>query len=253
MPAGASSPSPSWSPASGSISVVRHFDGTNDPARRSRPASPARPSQHIPHRAAADPRRRPRPRPRPGQPHLGQLPRRLPTPARSARRPTPARSYAGDRARLRAQLARYFADPEGVGHRPPSRGRDAGRPRSAASSARTSTSAAAGPSYTWAYKELVERSDADVFVILGVAHSALPAPVRPDPQGLRDPARPGADRPGLRRRASPRSAGPSPLRRRAGPPHASTRSSSRSSSSSTCWAAVATSRSCRSSSARSTT
>src|SRR5262249_8567206 len=27
-----------------------------------------------------------------------------------------------------------------------------------------------GPTYTWAYKELVERSDARVFVILGVAH-----------------------------------------------------------------------------------
>ena len=51
-----------------------------------------------------------------------------------------------------------------------------------------------GPVYTWSYKELVEQSDADTFVILGVAHQYCRNRFALDPQGLRDPAGPGPDR-----------------------------------------------------------
>ncbi len=168
----------------------------------------------------------------------------------SAPRPTPGSLMPPRSTALRPQLARYFDDPEGSG--PPS---DAGPQRPSRVRGILSPHIdfrRGGPVYTWAYKELVERSDADVFVILGVAHSALPASVRPDPQGLRDAARPRADRPALRR-PDRRARAARTCSTTSWPTAPSTRSSSRSSSSSTCSAAAATSRSCRSSSARSTT
>jgi AmmeMemoRadiSam system protein B len=75
------------------------------------------------------------------------------------------RSYAGKSLELRAQLARFFES-------------GAGAPcaeRPAAGSIRGVICPhidyyRGGSVYTWAYKDLVERSDADVFVILGVAH-----------------------------------------------------------------------------------
>ena len=77
------------------------------------------------------------------------------------------RSYAGTERALRAQLASIFAHEDGSGEFPigtPPSGRlrgvlsphiDFGR---------------GGPVYTWAYRELAEHSDAEIFVILGVAH-----------------------------------------------------------------------------------
>jgi len=85
----------------------------------------------------------------------------------SARPPAFAgRSYEDTPHALRAQLDRLFAE-------------NAGPPRLAPPGApgglRGVVSphidfARGGPVYTWAYKDLVERSDAEVFVILGVAH-----------------------------------------------------------------------------------
>ncbi len=77
------------------------------------------------------------------------------------------RSYPGSERALRAQLARFFAHDRG-----------AGLPRSdVAPGARLRGILSphidfhrGGPVYTWSYKELVEQSDADTFVILGVAH-----------------------------------------------------------------------------------
>src|SRR6185312_14050586 len=77
------------------------------------------------------------------------------------------RSYAGSGPALRAQLAQFFAHDRG-----------AGLPRvEAAPRARLRGILSphidfhrGGPVYTWSYKELVEQSDADTFVILGVAH-----------------------------------------------------------------------------------
>lgn len=76
------------------------------------------------------------------------------------------RSYAGTEKALRAQLSQFFGGEQGAGHPEPvasvnglrgviSPHIDFGR---------------GGATYTWSYRELVERSDATTFVILGVAH-----------------------------------------------------------------------------------
>ncbi|HEX8201981.1 MAG TPA: AmmeMemoRadiSam system protein B, partial [Isosphaeraceae bacterium] len=80
------------------------------------------------------------------------------------------RSYAGSAPALRAQLARFFADARGSG--PPDAGAGGG---TATGSLRGILSPhidfdRGGPTYTWSYRALVERSDAQTFVILGVAH-----------------------------------------------------------------------------------
>jgi MEMO1 family protein len=92
--------------------------------------------------------------------------------ARARSRPAAlaGRSYPANASTLRAELGRYFADPEGSGlpsltePEPTSRLRavlcphiDFGR---------------GGPVYSWAYRELLEKSDAETFVILGVAHQS---------------------------------------------------------------------------------
>ncbi|HEV3168114.1 MAG TPA: AmmeMemoRadiSam system protein B [Isosphaeraceae bacterium] len=90
---------------------------------------------------------------------------------RSERTRPPAhagRAYAGTDRALRAQLGQLFANENGSGH-PGLNG------QSAASRLRGILSPhidfqRGGPVYTWSYKELVEHSDADTFVILGVAH-----------------------------------------------------------------------------------
>jgi AmmeMemoRadiSam system protein B len=80
------------------------------------------------------------------------------------------RTYASSERVLRVQLAQYFRHPQG-----------AGVPDLPAPSSRTGSALRGvlsphidyqrgGPVYTWAYRELVERSDAEVFVIVGVAH-----------------------------------------------------------------------------------
>jgi hypothetical protein len=78
-------------------------------------------------------------------------------------------SYPADAGALRAQLARYFADAEGSG--PLSESGRNGHPRVRGILSPHIDFARGGPTYTHAYRELVERSDADVFVIFGVAHS----------------------------------------------------------------------------------
>jgi MEMO1 family protein len=83
------------------------------------------------------------------------------------------RSYPADGLSLGLQLDQCFAGPTGAGPPalpPPGRG-----DRSSQSKIRAIISPhidfqRGGPVYTWSYKELVERSDADLYVILGVAH-----------------------------------------------------------------------------------
>ncbi len=49
-----------------------------------------------------------------------------------------------------------------------------------------------GPAYAWAYRDLAERGDADLFVIFGTCHAGMARSVRADPQGLRHAAGAGA-------------------------------------------------------------
>ena len=77
-------------------------------------------------------------------------------------------SYASTERALRAQLARFFADRAGAG--PPE---DDRQPTTSTLRGIVSPHidfARGGPVYTWSYKRLLENSDADTFVILGVAH-----------------------------------------------------------------------------------
>ena len=78
------------------------------------------------------------------------------------------RSYPSDVHRLEAELGRYFTHPKGAGI-PNS------FPRSGSGSLRAILSphidfGRGGRVYSHAYRALIEQSDADVFVILGVAH-----------------------------------------------------------------------------------
>jgi AmmeMemoRadiSam system protein B len=78
------------------------------------------------------------------------------------------RSYAATVRALRAQLEQFFVDPDGAGlpgveHTPPtSRLRGILSPHI--------DFHRGGSVYTWSYKELVENSHADTFIVLGVAH-----------------------------------------------------------------------------------
>lgn len=81
-------------------------------------------------------------------------------------------SYAGTERALRAQLARFFVDPQGAVEPTES-------DRAAKLASETPLRGVISPHidfgrggtvYTWAYKELIEKTKADVFVIFGVAH-----------------------------------------------------------------------------------
>ncbi|MEA2631138.1 MAG: hypothetical protein QOE66_1357 [Chloroflexota bacterium] len=83
------------------------------------------------------------------------------------------RSYAGSELALRAQLAQFFAHDRGAGV--PRFGNGQGEGATPRVRLRGILSPhidfhRGGPVYTWSYKELVEQSDADTFVILGVSH-----------------------------------------------------------------------------------
>jgi hypothetical protein len=88
------------------------------------------------------------------------------------------RSYAESERALRAQLAQFFADTQGAGMpRAWSGVADGDGPVVVATALKLRGILSphidfyrGGPVYTWSYKELVEQSDADTFIILGVAH-----------------------------------------------------------------------------------
>ncbi len=87
----------------------------------------------------------------------------------SGRRPAAlaGRSYAATVRALRAQLEQFFVDADGAGIPAPET-HESGELRGVLSP--HIDFHRGGPVYTWAYRELVERSNADTFVILGVAH-----------------------------------------------------------------------------------
>jgi hypothetical protein len=84
----------------------------------------------------------------------------------AVRKPTCTRSYAADSATLRRQLDRLFTGPGGAGlpgePRPDSALRAALVPHI--------DYARGGRTYTWAFKEIYERSPATLFVIIGTSH-----------------------------------------------------------------------------------
>ncbi len=111
------------------------------------------------------------------------------------------RSYAGTPRALKAQIDGLFAHERGAGE-PRIGGR---RPSEGHAPLRGILSPhidfhRGGPVYTWAYRELIERSDAEIFVILGVAHQycrnrfALTRKDFETPLGLARTDRPFVDR-----------------------------------------------------------
>lgn len=105
-------------------------------------------------------------------------------------------AYAGDAAALRAQIDGFFSASDGPGTA--SNGGSltdpVASPSAAAPKASASPSAAApqtrtraliaphidfhrgGSTYAWAYREILERSDADLYVVLGTCHAGMPDP-----------------------------------------------------------------------------
>lgn len=78
------------------------------------------------------------------------------------------RSYAGTERALRTELARFFEGSDGPGIPDPAAPSDAARIRAILSP--HIDFGRGGTTYSWAYRELFERTDADTFVIFGVAH-----------------------------------------------------------------------------------
>ncbi|HZN52842.1 MAG TPA: AmmeMemoRadiSam system protein B, partial [Methylomirabilota bacterium] len=91
-------------------------------------------------------------------------------------------AYAGEGSELRAMIDGFFEPPDGPGpiderRAPPSEGRaDDGAPQIRAIIAPHIDFHRGGPAYTWAYRELAERSRADLFVIFGTCHSGMEHP-----------------------------------------------------------------------------
>lgn len=81
-------------------------------------------------------------------------------------------AYAAEATALQAQIAGFFAHPEGPG--PPAEEGRAAPVR--AIMAPHIDFHRGGPVYAWAYRELAERCDADLFVILGTCHAGMPDP-----------------------------------------------------------------------------
>ncbi len=88
----------------------------------------------------------------------------------SGRRPAAlaGRSYAATVKALKAQLEQYFVDQSGAGAPVAATGQDHTAFRGVLSP--HIDFQRGGPVYTWAYRQLVEQSSADTFVVLGVAH-----------------------------------------------------------------------------------
>jgi AmmeMemoRadiSam system protein B len=94
-------------------------------------------------------------------------------------------AYAGDGEALAAQIQGFFGHPDGPG---PGGAGPMATPGSGPDRAPPPPSSLrgliaphidfhrGGPTYAWAYRELLQRSDADLFVILGTCHAGMPDP-----------------------------------------------------------------------------
>jgi MEMO1 family protein len=82
-------------------------------------------------------------------------------------------AYAGEPGELRVMLDGFFTPPDGPG--PIENGRTA-KPEVRGVIAPHIDFHRGGPAYAWAYRELAERSGADVFVIFGTCHAGMAHP-----------------------------------------------------------------------------
>ena len=82
-------------------------------------------------------------------------------------------AYALDAVELHTTLDGFFAPPDGPG---PIDGERAARPEVRGVIAPHIDFHRGGPAYAWAYRELAERSRADLFVILGTCHAGMEHP-----------------------------------------------------------------------------
>ena len=90
-------------------------------------------------------------------------------------------AYAGEGSELRAMIDGFFAPPDGPGafdkHPAPlTEARGAPAPEVRAVIAPHIDFHRGGPAYAWAYRELAERSQADLFVIFGTCHGGMEHP-----------------------------------------------------------------------------
>lgn len=90
-------------------------------------------------------------------------------------------AYAADAAALAAQIEGFFSAPDGPGlpaHRvvssDPVASPSAAAPRAVL--APHIDFHRGGPTYAWAYREILERSDADLYVVLGTCHAGMADP-----------------------------------------------------------------------------
>jgi AmmeMemoRadiSam system protein B len=84
-------------------------------------------------------------------------------------------AYAAEADALTAQIDGFFAHADGPGAMRPGAGA-AGAPALRGLIAPHIDFHRGGPVYAWAYRELIERSDADLYVILGTCHAGMPDP-----------------------------------------------------------------------------
>ena len=82
-------------------------------------------------------------------------------------------AYAADGSELRAMIDGFFAPPAGPG---PIAGQASDGPEVRAVIAPHIDFHRGGPAYAWAYRDLAERSQADLFVIFGTCHSGMEHP-----------------------------------------------------------------------------
>ena len=86
-------------------------------------------------------------------------------------------AYAGEARALAAQIDAFFAHPEGPGPARRAGGGTAGSPSPLRGLIAPHIDfPRGGPTYAWAYREVVHRSDADLFVILGTCHGGMEDP-----------------------------------------------------------------------------